>query len=224
MPRRPVRLDETSSGFPDPRGAIVGGAYDGLVAVGGDLATGRLLRAYRTGIFPWTVDPISWWSPDPRGIFELGGLHIGRSLRRGLRQSKFRVTRDQDFAGVIQACATIRRPGGWIRPAFVAAYTALHRAGHAHSVECWLGEKLVGGVYGVSVGGLFAGESMFHRATDASKVAVVHLHDHLVSRGYGLFDIQMLTDATRALGAREISRDEYLGRLKDVVDLPVCFG
>ncbi|MGE4179380.1 MAG: leucyl/phenylalanyl-tRNA--protein transferase [Limisphaerales bacterium] len=223
MPRRPVRLDETS-GFPDPRGAVVGGMHDGLVAVGGDLGIGRLLQAYRSGIFPWTADPVSWWSPDPRGIFELGGLHIGRSLRRTLRQSRFRVTRDRDFAGVIRACATIRRPGGWIRPEFVTAYTALHREGHAHSVECWLGDDLVGGVYGVSVGGLFAGESMFHRASDASKVAVVHLHDHLVSRGYGLFDIQMLTDATRALGAREISRDEYLGRLKDVVDLPVRFG
>jgi len=222
MPRRPVRIDE-KSGFPDPRGAVVGGPYDGLVAVGGDLGTDRLRLAYRSGMFPWTVNPVTWWSPDPRGIFELGGIHVSRSLRRCLRQGKFRVTRDQAFGAVITACAAVRRPGGWIVPEFIQAYTALHREGHAHSVECWSGEDLVGGVYGVSVGGLFAGESMFHRASDASKVAVVHLHDHLVSRGYALFDIQMLTEATTSLGACEIRREDYLARLKRAVDLPVRF-
>lgn len=153
----------------------------------------------------------------------MGGLHVSRSLRRTLRQEKFRVTRDTAFAAVIGACAAVRRPGGWIVPEFVAAYTALHRAGHAHSVECWSGDALVGGVYGVSVGGLFAGESMFHEASDASKVALVRLHDHLVSRGYGLFDIQMVTEVTGSLGACEIPRREYLRRLKEVVDRPVRF-
>lgn len=223
MPKRPVRLNE-KCGFPDPRGAVVGGPYDGLVAVGGDLATDRLRLAYRSGMFPWTVNPVTWWSPDPRGIFELGDLHVSRSLRRCLRQAKFRVTRDQAFGEVIAACAGVRRPGGWIVPEFVAAYSKLHHEGHAHSVECWLGDDLVGGVYGVAVGGLFAGESMFHRASDASKVAVVHLHDHLVSRGYQLFDIQMLTEVTTSLGGREIRRDEYLERLKQAVDLPIQFG
>lgn len=222
MPRRPVRIDE-KSGFPDPRGAVVGGPYDGLVAIGGDLGIDRLRLAYRSGMFPWTVNPVTWWSPDPRGIFELGGIHVSRSLRRCLRQGKFRVTRDQAFDAVITGCAAVRRPGGWIVPEFIKAYTALHREGHAHSVECWLGEDLVGGVYGVSVGGLFAGESMFHRASDASKVAVVHLHDHLVSRGYALFDIQMLTEATTSLGACEIRREDYLARLNRAVDLPVRF-
>lgn len=222
MPRRPVRLD-ASSGFPDPRGAVVGGPYDGLVAVGGDLGVERLCLAYRSGLFPWTVNPVTWWSPDPRGIFELGGMHISRSLRRSLRQAKYRVTRDTAFREVMVACASVRRPGGWIVPEFVAAYTALHRAGHAHSVECWLGDALVGGVYGVSVGGLFAGESMFHRADDASKVAVVHLHDHLVSKGYALFDIQMVTEVTGALGACEIRREAYLERLRAAVARPVRF-
>ncbi|MBL9126674.1 MAG: leucyl/phenylalanyl-tRNA--protein transferase [Verrucomicrobiales bacterium] len=223
MPRRPVRL-EGDDGFPDPRGAVVGGPYAGLVAIGGDLSVERLCLAYRSGLFPWTFDPVTWWSPDPRGIFELGSLHVSRSLRRTLRQAKYRVTRNAAFREVITACATVRRPGGWIVPEFVEAYTALHRAGHAHSVECWSGDRLVGGVYGVSVGGLFAGESMFHKASDASKVALVHLHDHLVSRGYGLFDIQMVTEVTGSLGAREIPRDEYLARLAEAVARPVRFA
>ncbi len=179
--------------------------------------------AYRSGLFPWTVNPVTWWSPDPRGIIELGSLHVSRSLRRTVRQGRYRVTRNAAFAGVIAGCATVRRPGGWIAPQFVAAYTELHRAGTAHSVECWLGDALVGGVYGVAIGGLFAGESMFHRADDASKVALVHLHDHLLARGYGLFDIQMITDVTSSLGGCEIRRDDYLKRLRAVVDLPVRF-
>ena len=222
MPRDPVRIGKNDP-FPDPREAVVGGPYDGLVAVGADLGVERLKSAYRSGIFPWTVRPVTWWSPNPRGIFDLGEMHISRSLRRVLGQCRYRVTRDQAFDRVIQACATVRRPGGWIVPEFIAAYSALHRDGSAHSVECWLEGDLVGGVYGVSVGGLFAGESMFHRADNASKVAVVHLHEHLLLRGYRLFDIQMVTDTTAALGARAIPRDEYLERLRVAVEIPASF-
>lgn len=215
----PVRVDGRSE-FPNPAGA----SSDGLVAVGGDLSPERLRRAYASGIFPWTVRPITWWSPDPRGVFEFGALHVSRSLRRTLRRRPYEVTRDRAFREVIEGCATVRRPGGWITREFVEAYDRLHRLGLAHSVECWSGGTLVGGIYGVSVGGLFAGESMFHRADDASKVAVVALHDHLVERGYALFDIQMVTETTAALGAVEIPRAEYLRRLAVAVQMPVTFG
>lgn len=212
MPSGPAILDSALA-FPDPRGAVRRGPHAGLVAVGGDLSPARLLLAYRSGLFPWTVDPITWWSPDPRGVFELEALHVSRSLRRTLRQGRFEVTRDRAFRSVIEGCATAPRRGTWITAEFVEAYTELHRRGHAHSVECWERGELVGGVYGVSVGGLFAGESMFHRASDASKVALVNLHEHLRGRGYRLFDIQMVTEITEAMGAVEISRHEYLRRL-----------
>lgn len=224
MPRLPAVVPPGRPWFPDPRTAIARGDHAGLVAVGGDLAPDRLLLAYRQGIFPWTVDPVTWWSPDPRGIFELGALHLSRSLRRVLRQQRFRVTRDQAFRAVIEGCALTPRPGGWITPEFIEAYVRLHELGHAHSVECWQDDELAGGVYGVAVGGLFAGESMFHRVSDASKVAVVHLHDHLVERGFRLFDIQMVTDTTEALGAVEVTRDAYLRRLADAVAVPCRFA
>lgn len=217
-PRYPVRLGDALE-FPDPSGAPA----EGLVAVGGDLVPERLLLAYRSGIFPWTVRPVTWWSPDPRGVFELGAMHIGRTLRRRLRQQPYEVTRDRAFRSVIEACARERRPGGWITREFIEAYDQLHRAGAAHSFECWRGGELVGGVYGVAVGGLFAGESMFHRADDASKIALVHLHDHLVARGYALFDIQMVTEITGAMGAVECPRREYLRRLAAAVALDCRF-
>ena len=210
--------------FPDPRRAPSRGARAGLVAIGGDLSPARLLVAYRSGIFPWTVDPITWWSPDPRGIFELDGLHVSRSLRRTLRQGRFEVTRDRAFREVITGCAEAPRRGAWITAEFVEAYTELHRLGHAHSVECWRGGELVGGVYGVAVGGLFAGESMFHRESDASKVALVRLHEHLVERGYRLFDVQMVTEITGAMGAVEIPRERYLDRLVEAVKVGCSFG
>ncbi|MCC6234390.1 MAG: leucyl/phenylalanyl-tRNA--protein transferase [Verrucomicrobiales bacterium] len=211
-----VRLDERLW-FPDPRLAISRGQWDGLVAVGGDLSPERLLLAYRSGLFPWTVNPVTWWSPDPRGVFEVGTMHHSRSLRQTLRRAPYQVTCDRAFEAVVRACAEAPRPGAWITEEFVAAYAALHRLGHAHSVECWRGGDVVGGVYGVAVGGLFAGESMFHRADDASKVALAHLHQHLKERGFVLFDVQMVTAATAVLGAHEISRHEYLRRLEDAV-------
>ncbi len=219
----PVLLDERLW-FPDAGDAVKRGPHAGLVAVGGDISVPRLLLAYRSGLFPWTADPATWWSPDPRGIIEFDQFHVSRSLARTLRKGGFEVTFDRAFREVIMACAKTRRPGGWISPEFIAAYTALHAAGNAHSVECWRAGELVGGVYGVAVGGLFAGESMFHRASDASKVALFHLVGRLRERGFTLFDTQMVTPVTRQLGATEISRAKYLQRLAAAVAVQAQFG
>ena len=207
--------------FPDPRTAD----SEGLVAVGGDLTVPRLLEAYRTGIFPWTVKPITWWSPDPRGIFELDGFHVSRSLSRVIHRKVFQITMDRAFREVMEACAAPApgRRGAWISPEFIKAYTGLHQKGHAHSIECWQDSKLVGGVYGVAVGGLFAGESMFHRASNASKVALFHLIAHLRRQNFVLFDIQMLTPITTQLGGIAIARDVYLERLAAAVAQPCSF-
>jgi leucyl/phenylalanyl-tRNA--protein transferase len=211
--------------FPDPRQALAIGSMNGLVALGGDLSMPRLLLAYQTGVFPWSVNPITWWSPDPRGILELDRFHVSTSLAKTLRRGLFRLTLDLAFRDVIEACAAPRpgHNGTWISPEFIEAYTCLHRAGHAHSVECWLGKDLVGGVYGVRVGGFFAGESMFHRVNDASKVALFHLVEHLRERGFGLLDIQMVTPHTRLLGATEVPREEYLQRLNAATKLTCEF-
>ena len=192
---------------------------DGLVAVGGDLSPERLLLAYRRGLFPWSVGPVTWWSPDPRGVMPLGAFHISASLARFLRHCPYEVTLDKAFRAVMTACAAPgpKRRGVWISPAFIAAYTQLHELGHAHSVECWQAGQLVGGIYGVAVGGLFAGESMFHTADNASKVALCRLVAQLQQRGFKLFDIQMVTGATLPFGAQEISRTEYLALLAEAV-------
>jgi leucyl/phenylalanyl-tRNA--protein transferase len=197
--------------FPNPEAANAAG----LVAVGGDLKSERLLAAYRRGIFPWTANPVTWWSPDPRGILELNHFHVSESLAKVIRSKTFEVTTDRAFQDVMQACAAPgpKRRSTWITAEFIAAYTQLHKQGHAHSVECWQNRELVGGIYGVAIGGLFAGESMFHRANNASKVALYHLVGRLRERRFLLFDIQMVTAATEPLGARAISRSEYLKRL-----------
>ena len=205
--------------LPDPSQA----RDDGLVAVGGDLSVERLLEAYQRGLFPWSANPITWWSPDPRGVLPVGAVHVSRSLARTLRQAPYTVTFDQNFSAVIRACAEVPRSGAsstWISPQLLEAYEQLAQAGHAHSVECWQEGLLVGGVYGVSVGGFFAGESMFHRADDASKVALVHLDRHLARRGFTLLDCQMVTSVTRSLGAMEIPRTDYLDRLARAVGQP----
>jgi leucyl/phenylalanyl-tRNA--protein transferase len=216
----PILLNKNTA-FPDPSLADA----EGLVAIGGDLGTGRLLAAYQKGIFPWTVDPITWWSPDPRAIFELDRFHVSQSLARVIRKGGFEVTMDQSFRAVMEGCAAPApgRGGNWITEEFIKAYTRLHRLGHAHSVECRLKGELVGGIYGVSIGGLFAGESMFHRVNDASKVALHHLVRHLRRRGFVLFDIQMVTPATKPLGAIEIPRHEYLQRLSAAVAIKCSF-
>lgn len=203
---------------------------EGVVLFGGKLTPEWLLDAYAHGIFPWPIfdgtDIMVWWSPDPRAIFELDGLHVSRRLARTCRSGIFEVTCDRDFPGVIAGCATAddRRHNTWLTPPMIAAYTKLFELGHAHSIEVWQDGLLVGGTYGVAIGGLFAGESMFHRVRDASKVALVYLVDHLRKRGYLLFDIQQKTPHTASLGAVEIPRDEYLQRLGEAIAAPVSFG
>jgi leucyl/phenylalanyl-tRNA--protein transferase len=211
--------------FPDPEEALAGEPFAGLVAVGGDLSMPRLLLAYRNGIFPWTGDPVTWWSPEPRAIFELNRFHIPRSLAKVIRRGVFRVTFDSAFRAVMAGCAA-PAPGRrttWISPQFLKAYARLHEAGYGHSIECWQGDDLVGGVYGVAIGGFFAGESMFHKADSASKVALYHLAEHLRARGFVLFDIQVVTPVTELLGAVTIPRKHYLRRLAQALKLPVSF-
>ena len=171
-------------------------------------------------MFPWfnEGDPVLWWSPDPRGVIELpDGLHLSRSLQRTLKKGHFRTTTNRAFAAVMAACGADREGGTWVTPEMLAAYTDLHRLGHAHSVEVWQGEELVGGTYGVSLGGVFAAESMFHRATDASKVALVALRDRLVAGGFELWDVQLTNDHTATLGAVDVPREAYLRRLRAAV-------
>jgi leucyl/phenylalanyl-tRNA--protein transferase len=208
--------------FPDPRQANA----EGLVAVGGDLSAARLLLAYRSGLFPWTAKPVTWWSPDPRGVLELDGFHVSHSLAKVLRRGRFEITTDRAFEEVMAGCAA-PAPGRrttWITPEFVTAYTELHRQGQAHSLECWHEGKLAGGVYGVAAGGLFAGESMFHRVANASKVALFHLVERLRARGFVLFDVQMLTPITSQLGAVAIDREDYLRRLEIAVASSAQWG
>jgi leucyl/phenylalanyl-tRNA---protein transferase len=193
------------------------------------LTTERLLDAYRHGIFPWPTDryePMLWWSPDPRAVLPLDGMHISRRLARRLRSGEFCARINTAFERVIASCARGhgREKGTWLTAEMIAAYTELHRLGHAHSVEAWQGDQLVGGVYGVAIGGLFAAESMFYRVRDASKAALARLVEHLRLRGYRLLDVQQWTPHTGSLGVTEIPRREYLRRLATVVDLPVTFG
>jgi leucyl/phenylalanyl-tRNA--protein transferase len=198
---------------------------DGYVGLGGDLEPRTLLRAYAEGVFPWfnEDDPILWWSPDPRAIIELagdppyGGLHVSRRLARTIRVGRFRVTVNRCFAMVMRACGENREGGTWVTDEMLDAYVALHRLGHAHSVETWLGTELAGGVYGVSINGLFAAESMFYRVADGSKVALAALVARLRERGFTLLDIQMTTTHTERMGAVNISRTDYLRRLRSAV-------
>jgi leucyl/phenylalanyl-tRNA--protein transferase len=192
----------------------------GLVAVGGDLAPGTLLAAYRHGLFPMPVErsQLGWWSPDPRGVLPIDGFRVSKSLRRSDR--RFVVRTDTAFTSVMVRCADPRRPHGWITRPFVDAYTALHDLGWAHSVEAWVDDVLVGGLYGVAIGGLFAGESMFHAVTDASKVALAHLIGLLQRHHYHLLDVQWLTPHLASLGAVEVKRSSYLAALADAVRAP----
>jgi leucyl/phenylalanyl-tRNA--protein transferase len=202
---------------------------EGLVGLGGSLAADWLIDAYRHGIFPWPITdfeaPLAWWSPDPRAVIEFDRFHVSRRLRRTCRGAKFEVTRDVDFAGVIRGCAMApgRLNQTWLTPEMIDAYIKLHEIGCAHSIEVWHQHELAGGVYGVALGGMFAAESKFYRVRDASKVALVHLVDHLRAQGFTLLDIQQLTAHTARLGAMAIPRTQYLGRLAEAIDLGVCF-
>lgn len=192
---------------------------NGLVGVGGTLDPPCLLRAYAEGVFPWFSDgdPILWWSPDPRAVFDIkSGLHISRRLARTLRSGKFAVTFNRAFGEVIRACGD-RPEGTWITREMVTAYEQLHRLRFAHSVEAWQDGELAGGVYGVALNGFFAAESMFFRRTDGSKIALVALFERLQERGFELVDTQMLTEHTERMGAFEVSRERYLELLKRAI-------
>ncbi len=197
--------------------------------MGGELGTELLLDAYSHGIFPWPYsddEPIVWCSPDPRAIIEWSNFRPSRRALRRLRSGEFTATIDRDFQGVMQACSEGpgREEGTWITPNMLHAYARLHEQGHAHSVEVWNGGAIVGGVYGVAIGGVFSAESMFHRTRDASTAALSHLVAHLAASGYGLLDIQQWTPHTGRLGATEIPRTDYLRRVAKFVDRPVPFG
>ena len=207
--------------FPNPRLADP----SGLLGVGGDLNPQRILLAYQMGIFPWYSkgQPILWWSPDPRMAFAADELHVPRSLSKSVRKRHFRVTLDTAFEEVVAGCASAYRPdqeGTWITGEMQHAYCELHRLGHAHSVEAWEGDELVGGLYGVALGGLFSGESMFSLRSNASKVAFVHLIRQLDRWDFQLIDCQVHTKHLARFGAHEISRFDYLRQLKETLTLP----
>lgn len=202
--------------FPPPTAAR--DDLDGLLLLGGQPTVENLLAAYAQGIFPWPVPgwPLAWFCPPRRGILRLSKLHVGRSLARAWRQSPYRLSFDTAFGQVMRACQAQPRPGQdgtWITPQLVRGYEALHAAGHAHSVEVWDGPELVGGLYGVAVRGVFAGESMFHLRPNASKLAVLALAERLQARGSAWFDIQQLTPHMAVLGAEEVLREEFLALL-----------
>ncbi|WP_165235044.1 leucyl/phenylalanyl-tRNA--protein transferase [Aquisphaera insulae] len=192
---------------------------EGILAVGGDLSPGRLIAAYRAGIFPWyeAGGPILWWSPDPRAVLYLDELNVSRRLARTIRSGRFETRLDTAFPQVIRACAEVSRPGEdgtWITPEMQRAYIRLHELGHAHSMEAWRDGELAGGIYGVRVGRCFCGESMFHRRTDASKVALVALVARLRAEGVTLLDCQVTSEHMLSLGAREIPRRRFLEELE----------
>jgi leucyl/phenylalanyl-tRNA--protein transferase len=201
---------------------------NGLLAAGGDLSAERLLDAYRHGIFPWynEGEPVLWWSPDPRMVLFPGEVKVSRSLRKRLRSRGYAIRCDSAFAEVMDACAGSRagQPGTWITPAMREAYARLHRLGYAHSVETWIGGELAGGLYGVAIGRAFFGESMFTRAADASKIALVHLARQLRAWGFGMIDCQMSTPHLASLGAREIPRAEFTRLLGELVNYPSLTG
>jgi len=208
---------------PPSRWAITGPGRSGgsdLVALGGDLEPGTLLAAYRAGLFPMPVEQgLGWWSPEPRAVLPLDAMRVSRSLRRSC--TRFTVTVDTAFDEVIAACAEPRGEGEWITPEIRSAYVGLHRLGWAHSVECWAGPDLVGGLYGVAIGGLFAGESMFHRATDASKVALVALVELLRDEGAVLLDVQWRTPHLASLGVVDVTRPAYRRLLAGALRRPL---
>jgi len=209
--------------FPDPKITT----SEGIVAFGGDLHPESLQLAYRQGIFPWPIEglPLPWFCPPNRAILDLNQIHIPRSLAKYRRKVEFRYTIDKEFNQVIKACALTKRPGQkgtWITAEIQKAYILFHELGHAHSVEVWKDEKLIGGMYGVDTGGAFAGESMFHLESNASKLALLHLCEHLKSRGLDWIDIQVLTPHMKSLGAFEIPRSQFLKKLANTQRQNLC--
>jgi leucyl/phenylalanyl-tRNA---protein transferase len=221
----PFLSEDQDFPFPDPSTADA----NGIVCAGGNLSPGMLLSAYRRGIFPWFSEdePILWWSPDPRFVLRPDELHASRTMVRILRRGRFELSLDRDFPAVIRSCARSPRPGQrgtWITGGMIDAYVELHRLGLAHSAEARLDGELVGGLYGVALGSVFFGESMFSRADDASKAAFIPLAWRLREEGFTLVDSQVYTDHLAGLGAREIPRTEYLRLLADGLDAPTRRG
>ena len=202
---------------------------NGLLCAGGDLSPRRIIQAYRHGIFPWysAGEPILWWSPDPRMVLVPSEFRISRSLRRTLRQGHYLIRLDSHFPALIQACARMRRKGQngtWISAEMQAAYCTLFELGFAHSVETWMDDRLVGGLYGLAIGKMFYGESMFSQVTDASKIALAHLARYLDVQAFGLIDCQMNTPHLASLGGREIPRGEFMARLQDLTAIAPLAG
>ena len=218
----PYLLDNVHKAiFPDVELALA--EPDGLLAVGGDLSVERLIAAYQQGIFPWYSEgqPILWWSPDPRMVLEPKDIKVSRSLSKTIRKEEFKISFDKCFREVITACSESRLEKGkiqnetWILDEIIEAYVQLHEQGYAHSVECWQNEKLVGGLYGVAIGKVFFGESMFSRVSDASKIAFVNLAKQLEKWGYKLIDCQVYTSHLESLGASMISRQQFISLVKE---------
>ncbi len=211
----PVEPAKTPIRFPDPRSS----GRRGIVAVGEDFRPGTLLSAYRAGIFPWPHDGegdekvVAWFSPHRRATLPLGALQWSRSLRRTLRRHGFRISVNTAFREVMEACGSVREEGTWIIPNLVEGYVALHELGWAHSLEIWEGTELVGGIYGIAIGRAFSAESMFHRRTDASKIAFATLTERLRDGGYSLFDAQVMNPHIESLGCRPVARDTFLSEL-----------
>lgn len=213
-----IRVLSANTPFPPLTEAL--NEPNGLLAAGGDLSPDRLISAYRQGIFPWfnQGETILWWSPNPRTVLFPLELKISRSLRKTLKKNNYQIRVDSAFTQVMQACAALRekQAGTWIHPEMIAAYTALHQLGIAHSIETWVEGELVGGLYGIAIGKAFFGESMFSRVSDASKIALVYLVKKLTQEGYGMIDCQVKTPHLISMGAREIPRTEFsrlLGKL-----------
>ncbi len=210
-----IAVLEKGDDFPDP--ATGPGTYP--LAIGRDLDPRLMIEAYRKGIFAWSSYPVTWWSPDPRAIMPLDHFHVSASLARKIKKQPFRVTLDCSFEEVVKQCAVPRWAGDetWITDDFIDSFSKLHHRGYAHSVECWADSRVVGGVFGIAINGFFSAESMFYKETDASKIALFYLTLSLREAGFSLLDIQVLTDHTRSLGGMEISRADYLSRLKQAV-------
>jgi leucyl/phenylalanyl-tRNA--protein transferase len=217
-----IALLNEDTPFPPPEHALR--EPNGLLAIGGSLSIARLLDAYHHGIFPWfnEDDPVLWWSPDPRMVLFPAEFNVSRSLRKTLRNGGYEVRADSAFEQVMHACAAPRpgQAGTWIHEGMIEAYTTLHRMGHAHCVETWVDGELAGGLYGIALGRMFYGESMFSRTRDASKIALAHLAKQLVRWNFGMIDCQMNTRHLASLGAREIPRSEFIRRLQELIHYP----
>lgn len=221
LPTGKVAALDAGTPFPNVNQALI--EPNGLLAIGGDLSSKRLLQAYRLGIFPWFSqgEPVLWWSPNPRMVLFPQNFKVSKSLAKRLKKNDYQVRFNTHFRQVMEACANINRPGQdgtWITSGIIDAYYELHRLGYAYSAETWIDDKLVGGLYGVLINKMFYGESMFHEVSDASKIAFAHMVEYLKGKGVGMIDCQMNTKHLASLGAQEISRDDFMHQLTKLID------